>query len=186
MVKAELLFNGRPLLEHALAAGSGGCHQVVVGLPELTVPSGVSLVREDPPFGGPVAGIAAGTAELERLGCLAEWMLIIACDHPRAAEAGPALVGAVLADPAIATADLIAPVDSTGHVQNLFALYRRSALVSALAGLDGGRNTSVRRLVAGLATYSPVLADGLLDDVDDPESAERMGIVLPGTDSVTG
>lgn len=178
--KPGLLVDGQTLLDHTLAAGAGCCHRVVAGPPDLVVPEGVTLIREHPPFGGPVAGIAAGLAELDRLGCGADWVLVTACDHPAAARAGAALFGAAGAYADRSQVELIAPVDSTGHVQNLFALYRRPALRAALAGVEGGRNVSVRRLVAGLATHSPVLPDGLLDDVDDQAAAARWGITVPG------
>lgn len=173
--KAQLDFRGRTLLGHALAAGRGACHQVVVGPAELPVPPGVRLVREDPPFGGPVAGIGAGVAELDRVGCSTPWLLITACDHPYAEAAAAAL----LEHPRVDGVDLITPTDSTGHRQTLFALYRRSALVDALDACGGGRDLSVRRLVADLRTTGVRLPDDLLDDVDDPAAAERLGIPVP-------
>lgn len=182
--KAGLLVDGQTLLEHTLAAGNPCCHQIVVGPADLVVPQGVALVREDPPFGGPVAGIAAGLAGLDGTGCTASWVLVTACDHPAARRAAATLFSAA-ADMFLSSMslpeeiDLIAPVDSTGHVQNLFALYRRAALRAALTRVEGGHNVSVRRLVAGLATHSPVLPDGLLDDVDDPAAAARWGITVP-------
>lgn len=177
--KPELFLRGQTLLEHALTAGAACCHQVVVGPPTLTVPVAVALVREEPPFGGPVAGIAAGLTELDREQCTAAWVLVTACDHPAARRAGLALFRVAGAYADRSGVELIAPVDSTGQVQNLFALYRREALRAALARVEGGRNVSVRRLVAGLATHSPVLPDGLLDDVDDPAAAAQWGISVP-------
>lgn len=174
--KSRLLFRNRSLLTHALTAGSRCCHQVVAGPAELVVPDSVGLVQEDPPFGGPVAGIGAGVAELQRRGCAAEWVMVTACDHPLAEAAAMQLFDAAAGD--LDGIDLIAPVDASGHTQNLFALYRRSALHRALARVSGGRNLSVRRLVAGLGTRSPVLTDGLLDDIDDPMAAARMGIAV--------
>lgn len=217
--KPQLEFRGRTLLDHALVAGRGACHQVVVGPPELSVPPGVRRVREDPPFGGPVAGIGAGVAELDRVGCSAQWLLVTACDHPYAEAAARALFdclqpGSALraeqyaSDPLggsdehyapdplggseaqrssartrdpvnLGGVDLITPTDSTGHRQTLFALYRRSALMSALDECDGGHDMSVRRLIAGLRSTSVRLPDDLLDDVDDPAAAQRFGIPIP-------
>lgn len=177
VTKALLLYRGETLLQHALAAVPAACHRVVVGPPELPVAAVASLVREDPPFGGPVAGINAGAAELARLGCSAEWVLITACDHPYAESAAATL----LSTPPPADVDLIAPTDATGHRQTLFALYRRSALTAALGRLDGGQNCSVRRLVEPLRSHSPVLPDGILADIDDAAAAARAGITVPPT-----
>lgn len=64
--KPDLIVGGRRLLAIAIAAvRSAGCERVVVvGPPELEAP-GCLVVREDPPFGGPVAGLAAGLAALD-------------------------------------------------------------------------------------------------------------------------
>ncbi|MDO5682307.1 MAG: NTP transferase domain-containing protein [Propionibacteriaceae bacterium] len=175
--KCDLVFEGQTLLAHAMAAGQLACHQVVVGPPDLPVVDGVRLVREDPPFGGPVAGIAAGVRELAAAGCTADWILITACDHPHAEAATAALIANL---PELSTTiELVTPTDSTGHRQTLFALYRREALERELARHDGGHNLSVRRLIADLATVEATVDDDLLDDVDDPAAAARHGINLP-------
>uniref|UniRef100_UPI00165DB73E molybdenum cofactor guanylyltransferase n=1 Tax=Actinotalea sp. JY-7885 TaxID=2758576 RepID=UPI00165DB73E len=54
--KPDVVVAGRTLLDHALAATAGARRVVVVGPPELARP-GVTVVREDPPSGGPVAGV---------------------------------------------------------------------------------------------------------------------------------
>lgn len=191
VTKSLLLFGGKTLLEHALDAAPRACHRVVVGPDSLLwdsraghdgpdPPQAFSLVSEDPPFGGPVAGMAAGVGELDRLGCGSDWILVTACDHPRAPAAATALfasVTALLADPG--PVDLVAPTDSSGQQQILFALYRRRRLTAALAAVGGGRDVSVRRLVSQLRTHVPVLPDGLLGDVDDPAAAVRAGVELP-------
>lgn len=194
VTKSSLLFGGRTLLEHALDAAPRACHRVVVG-PDSLLPDGrithspreFSSVSEDPPFGGPVAGLAAGVVELDRLGCGSDWIFVAACDHPRAPAAAAALfeaVTALLADPG--PVDLVAPTDSSGQQQILFALYRRRRLAAALTAMGGGRDVSVRRLVAQLRTHVPVLPDGLLGDVDDPAAAVRAGIELPQRPPVPG
>ncbi|MDO5499320.1 MAG: molybdenum cofactor guanylyltransferase [Propionibacteriaceae bacterium] len=184
--KSQLIFRGQTLLEHAVAAGGAACHQVAVGPLDLPIP-GVRVVREDPPFGGPVAGIAAGAKELVRTGCDAEWVLITACDHPYAEAAARALVESVSASLSADSpsgsvdkdADLITPTDSGGHDQILFALYRRAALSDALAAHGGGHDLSVRALIAGLRPTSITLPDGLLGDIDDAAAARRHGIEVP-------
>lgn len=61
--KASLELAGHSLLDHALAAVAGAAEVVVVG-PETVTPVPVRFVREDPPGGGPLAGLAAGVASL--------------------------------------------------------------------------------------------------------------------------
>lgn len=68
--KPHVQLDGRALLAHVLdgLAGSRLVRRVaVVGPPDVAVPSPLPLVQvqEDPPFGGPVAGIAAGLAVLD-------------------------------------------------------------------------------------------------------------------------
>lgn len=60
--KAGLVHRGDTLLEHALRASSGAVVRVIVG-PHRA--EGTITVQEAPPFGGPVAGIAAGISCLE-------------------------------------------------------------------------------------------------------------------------
>jgi molybdopterin-guanine dinucleotide biosynthesis protein A len=179
IAKAGLIMGGRTLLDHAVTAGDDCCHQVVVGPPGAVMSPGVVLVREDPPFGGPVAGIDAGLAELDRRGCAAGWVLVTACDHPAAEHAVAALIAVTETRVDLDGVELVAPADSDGQVQNLFALYRREALRRELTRIGGGRDLSVRRLVTGLATHSPVLPDMLLDDIDDAVAAARWGITVP-------
>ena len=66
--KSALTVAGRPLLSRVLQAVIRARRVVVVG--QVEVPDGVGQVSEDPPGGGPVAGIAAGLAELARPGAL--------------------------------------------------------------------------------------------------------------------
>jgi molybdopterin-guanine dinucleotide biosynthesis protein A len=61
--KASLQIAGRSLLDIALAAVAGAAELVVVG-PEAPVTASVRFVREEPPGGGPLAGVAAGVAGL--------------------------------------------------------------------------------------------------------------------------
>src|SRR4051794_8978521 len=61
--KASLELADRSLLDHALAAVAGADEVVVVG-PRAPAPAGVRFTREEPPGGGPLAGIAAGVSAL--------------------------------------------------------------------------------------------------------------------------
>src|SRR5699024_8560274 len=89
--KAALPVAGTPMLQRALAACRGAQQVIVVGQPP--VPPGVSQVQEDPPGGGPVAGIVAGLGQVE-----APWTLVLAVDQPDAARAVPGLLAAAISE----------------------------------------------------------------------------------------
>jgi molybdopterin-guanine dinucleotide biosynthesis protein A len=77
--KAGVEHAGRTLLEHALAAVAGAAEVVVVG---EAVPTSrpVTFVREDPPRGGPVAGLCAG---VDALHPPPRTLVVLAVDMPR-------------------------------------------------------------------------------------------------------
>ncbi|OLT54673.1 molybdenum cofactor guanylyltransferase [Cellulosimicrobium sp. CUA-896] len=186
--KPGLVVAGRRLLDHALAATAGAGATVVVGPRELADPARYVLTREDPPFGGPVAAIAAGLAVLGRVGpdgtgrdaagrdgtLRPAWVLVLACDVPRAAAAVPLLLAAV-----DRPADSPAPVDAVravrdGRDQWLVGLYRRTALDAAVAriraagGVDGA---PVHRLLGDLPALLVEDTAGHTRDVDTWQDA---------------
>ena len=63
--KASLEHAGETFLEHALAATRDAAEVVVVG-DQVPTSRPVTFVREDPPLGGPVAGLVAGRRALAR------------------------------------------------------------------------------------------------------------------------
>lgn len=80
--KGRLVTGGRPLLEHVLGALPGAVEIVVSG-PQMPVPATtapVRFVREDPPLGGPVAGLFAGVDALTRP---VDLVVVLAVDMPR-------------------------------------------------------------------------------------------------------
>jgi molybdopterin-guanine dinucleotide biosynthesis protein A len=142
--KPDVRLGGRRLLDHALAATAEAGRVVVVAPENVVVPDGVLRTLEDPPHGGPVAGIAAGLAVLgDADDTGAPWVLVLACDVPYAASAVPRLRSAVTEG----YADGAVLVDAEDHPQWLAALYRTAALRERVGEHPGG---SVRALVAGL------------------------------------
>lgn len=181
--KPGVVVAGRRLLDHALAATAGARSRVVVGPPELADPARYALTREDPPFGGPVAGIAAG---LDLLGGTAgdrpgprdveaaPWVLVLACDVPRAAEAVPLLLPAATGPGHGAAVDAVRAVRD-GRDQWLVGLYRRTALDAAVARLragDGVEGAPVHRLLSDLPARLVDDTAGLTHDVDTWEDAD--------------
>ncbi|MFC5929247.1 molybdenum cofactor guanylyltransferase [Cryobacterium melibiosiphilum] len=167
---------GRSLLSRVLDARPFARHTVVVG-PESARPGGASSARpadasatiwtlEDPPFGGPVAGIAAGLAALPAPHP-ADWILLLACDLPWAADAAPRLIEAARAADLPPTVDGLHLIDETGHAQWLVAIYRGRQLAASVARLGSDvRGASMRALLGGLELRAlPDLA-GSSRDVD--------------------
>jgi len=136
--KATLDLAGRSLLDWALAALEEADEVVVVGDPVATSRP-VRFVREDPPGGGPVAGLLAGR---DALTSDASWLVVLACDMPR--------VGAATVERLRAAApghDGAALVGPDGR--------RALAMALDLARLDAVRppdphGTALRRLLAPL------------------------------------
>ncbi|GGC78428.1 hypothetical protein GCM10011512_01250 [Tersicoccus solisilvae] len=203
--KAALTLDGKPLLDRALDAVDGVAGTVVVVGPERVLASGedaaritasrsgtdpagaarLRTAREDPPYGGPAAATAAGLAALDPDRDGDAWVLLLSCDlvHPAAAVA--ALVPAVrtAAREAGTAVDAVVGVDPDGRRQPLTAVYRRRALVAAVAELvdSGGGSTgaSMRALIAPLTCVDVLLTRAESADVDTVEDALRTGVRLP-------
>lgn len=139
--KAALPVAGRPLLSRVLQAAERARQVVVVG--QVDVPDGVRQVMEDPPGGGPVAGINTGVAALAQP---APWTCVLAVDQP---GAGPALAAITAALDAVGPdVDALCHQDATGHAQWLLAAYRRPSLLAALTEHGTGHGVAMGRLVA--------------------------------------
>lgn len=199
--KSELIVGGRTLLLSTLETVTDARRTAVVGpRPRHPLAAHVVVVREDPPFAGPAAAIAAGLAALREAEPTdspspydsgargrgrgrahspsrgpSHFTLVLACDMPRVSLALPSLLSAVRRNPhsqgAIA-------VDS-GRAQPLAAIYatdpltdaaRRHAAEGTLEGLGAFR------LVAGLRLDEVTVPAGSTDDVDTWTDADRLGL----------
>ena len=167
--KPEVEVGGIALLDHALAAVVGASHVVVVGPASLTRP-GIVTVREDPPDGGPAAGIAAGLGALPADG--PELVVVLACDVPGAGRVIPALLAAV------DDADGARMIGADGRPQHLVAVYRRTALRSALAARPAVHGAAVHALVGGLRLVDVPDEGGATDDADTWADVERLDAAL--------
>ncbi|MFC5788472.1 NTP transferase domain-containing protein [Agromyces tardus] len=177
--KPDLVVGGRRLLETAIeATWSAGARRVaVVGPPSLDAP-GCLVVREDPPFGGPVAALAAGLAALP-LGAAGSPgdpdadadVLVLACDMPDVADAVARLLEARDSSNG-ADADGICLLDASGRTQWLAALYSRRALEHALVALGDVDGAAMRRLAASL-DLTAVPDGGSTQDIDTWSDLDR-------------
>ncbi|SDU29650.1 molybdenum cofactor guanylyltransferase [Jiangella alkaliphila] len=164
--KPALVVGGQTLLERSVAAAAGaGAAQVVVVGPRRDLAMPVTWTREDPPGGGPLAGLVAGLAALEPA---PDTLLVLAADLPRVSSA---LVGRLLAglEP---DADAVAVVDAGGWVQPLVAVYRAGALRAALDAVGDPRNRPVRALLERLRVTTLPDEDGAAD-IDTPGDLAR-------------
>lgn len=159
--KASVQIDGLPLVDLVYAAVKGCAPVVGVG-PESIVRPGVRVVREDPPFGGPVAGIRAALDVLDGTasdGSSAAETWLLACDLPRAG----ALVDLLSPVEIPGDADAIIAVDADGRQQWLAGRYRVGSLrraVDALPEIDGA---SMRSLVSALVLHGVPDAGTALD-----------------------
>ncbi len=167
--KPEYAVAGRRLLDIALAACAGARRVVVVG--DVPVPDGVLLTREEPPFGGPVAGVAAGFEALESH---AEWTLLLASDLPDA-EAAVRVLLAAEPEPRHDGACL---VDAAGRRQWLLGCYRTASLAARIA--DRGDSAALHQLLEPLPLLEVDRGASSVLDLDTPADAAAWAARLDG------
>ncbi len=152
--KAMLVLDGVTLLDRVLTATDDAVSTVVVG-PVRTTCRPVNWTVEDPPSGGPVAGIAAGLTH-----GTAPVVVLLSCDLPWLTKDDVAQLVDGLGDH-----DGHGLRDTDGREQRLATAYRRAALTEAIGRIGDPRDKSVRRLMAGLdLVWSEPTRAG--DDVD--------------------
>jgi molybdopterin-guanine dinucleotide biosynthesis protein A len=197
--KSGLIYDGATLLERSLGAAGAAGRAVVVGPDPGDLPEGVLTCREDPPFAGPAAAIAAGLAALaaNHAAAPAPFTLVLACDMPRSAEAVRALAAALGESLAASVAvaperapkreggDGVMAVSADGRKQPLAGFYSTAALQRCVADAAGGgslENASVFALLARLDVREVRVPPGSTDDVDTWDDASALGVSgrIPG------
>lgn len=167
--KAAVEVGGRTLLDHALEAVRGARRVVVVG-PERPVPGWerpgpgserpvpeIVWTREEPPGGGPVAGLAAGIALVT-----APRVVVLAVDQPGVTAGTVARLVAVGKSAVL--------VDRDGREQWLTGVWRTGELRAALP--EDPRDRSVRSVVA---TLLPVRVAGSPEETSDVDTPGDLG-----------
>ncbi len=130
----------------------------------------VVWTREDPPGGGPLAGVAAGVAQVTT-----DVVAVVAGDMPYAGPALVALVAALGAAPPEVGA--VVAVDAHGVPNPLFAAYRTASLRQALPVPAANRPAKLLLAVPHLEVAvtgragRDVDTRADLDDLADPENA---------------
>jgi molybdopterin-guanine dinucleotide biosynthesis protein A len=175
--KPALEVRGRPIIASVLEA-THGHPVVVVGTPE-EVPEGTLVVRESPPGGGPVAGIAAGLTALDELAEIAEagqveLVGVVAGDLPfLTAEHLDELFVALTTGPEdIDRPGVALAVDTDGHANWLCAVWRTEVLRRRLDEVGEAAGTSVRKLLHGIRQVHVLDETGWSTDVDTPDDLD--------------
>jgi molybdopterin-guanine dinucleotide biosynthesis protein A len=153
--KAALSYRDATLLDHVLSVVDDASEIVVVG-PEKDIP-GVTWAREDPPGGGPLAGLAAGLA-----GITADWVAVLAVDQPGI------------------TADTITRLRAAGRnavlkddrTQWLIGVWRTAELRRALP--EDPRNLPLRKTLQALNPVEVSALPGEARDVDTPDDLDTL------------
>lgn len=154
---------GKPLLDHALAGLPEDWLVVVVG-PERHVNRPVIFAREEPPGGGPAAGLAAGVQEAW---CRdADCVVTLPGDSPDAGHAAEHLLRTLLDS----DADACVAVDHDGVDQPLQLAVRGDAL-DTLAQLDPDlvHQASARTLLELIDAARVLMPSAWTVDIDTPE-----------------
>jgi molybdopterin-guanine dinucleotide biosynthesis protein A len=167
--KGAVQVDGVPLLDRVLAATGAAGEVVVVGT-RVPTTRAVTWTVEDPPLGGPAAGLLAA---LDRLRSAPELVLVLAVDLPRVHPGTVSrLVTAVEADPHVDGAVL---VDGDGRRQTLAAVYRHASLAAAGARHSDRHGLPMRRLVGPLRLVEVVARGDEARDVDTWADLEALG-----------
>lgn len=136
---------------------------ICVGEERPSQRGGLRWTREDPPGGGPVAGLAAALPLAET-----EVVVLLGGDMPYAGPFAASLARRLGEE---AGFEAVVGRDDTGRLQPLLAAYRTGALRSAVPEPAAG--TPATRLLDALRELVvPVPPQGTLD-VDTPEDLER-------------
>lgn len=159
--KASIEFDGLTLLEHTLAGTAAAAEVVVVG-DEVPTSRPVTWTREDPPRGGPAAGLLAG---VDALAVRPDLVCILAVDMPRfSARTLRRLLDVLASD---SDADAVCLVDESGHKQWLAGVYRYDALATARpAEREAEHGMSTRKLMMPLRIVTVPAVEDEARDVD--------------------
>jgi molybdopterin-guanine dinucleotide biosynthesis protein A len=183
--KATLDVGGATLLDRTLADVPPEIPVVVAGPPVRVARPGVRFAQEDPPGGGPVAGVGAALTLV-----VAPIVVVLAADLPLVGSLPAALAGALVdTDGAIPQPDAVLAVDASGRPQQLCAAYRTGALRRAVAEVGSAEGAAMREVVGRLRTVTlsiiavrelrgePVELDPTWD-IDTPEDLYRLEALL--------
>jgi molybdopterin-guanine dinucleotide biosynthesis protein A len=190
--KATLAVDGVTLLERTLSGVPADVDVVVAGPSAGVGELGrqrVTFAQEEPPGGGPVAGLDAALTHVET-----PVVVVLATDLPFVGVAPQALATLLVERAGTADAvDAVLLADASGRPQQLCAAYRADPLRSASAAGGSVAGASVHGVVARLtvlvASVRPASDGPAADptwDIDTPDDLARMEKLLQGTSEPEG
>ncbi|APB10344.1 hypothetical protein A4R63_01955 [Corynebacterium pseudotuberculosis] len=174
--KAQVKVNGHRLIDLCLEQVSPLCSTpVVVSSVDLQLPQEITQVTENPPFGGPVAGIAAGFYERPDFSARNDaFTAVIAADAPLSGGFLPQLLEVLMKAPQAGVAH--ATIEE--HTQPLLAVWRNNALHAALKSLDSPHHVAAKKLLHRCpSSVLAVVVDQCAQDYDTPEELATLGHV---------
>lgn len=171
--KAAIELDGERLVDRVVAAAaSHGAAPIVVVGPN-GAPDAHAVVREDPPFSGPLAALAAGLAGLDAL-AETEWTLLLSCDLVDPGGVCDALLTALRSGEGSDEAGGILLVDPDGRQQWLASLHRTAALRGGLAAVaEPLAGLPLRRAFSGSRLIEVPAPADVTADIDTPEDLAR-------------
>ena len=148
-------------------ACAAGCVAVVP--PSVRVPDGVARTLEDPPSGGPLAGIDAGLRALSVGDDVL--VVVVSVDAPGVGAFLPALLEPALREGV--EGRIVRGGDPEPFDQYLMGVYRagalRRVLDEAVAALGSVRGVGVRRVLRALDVERVSVGADVCRDIDTPE-----------------
>jgi CTP:molybdopterin cytidylyltransferase MocA len=151
-------YRGTTVLDSLLTGLPHAWPVVCVG-PERPTTRPVTWAREEPPGGGPVAGVAAGCNAVPADVTI---VVVLAGDQPHAANAAARLVEHLTG--AAPATDAVVATDRSGRTNPLLCAFRRTSLVAALPGAPAGR--AARSLLDSLCVEELHVPEEEQHDID--------------------
>lgn len=169
--KPDLILGGVRLIDRVcgvlMEACGAGCVAVVP--PSVRVPDGVRRTLEDPPSGGPLAGIDAGLRALSVGDDVL--VVVVSVDAPGVGAFLPALLESALGESS--DGRIVRGGDPEPFDQYLMGVYRAGALRRNLdeaeASLGSVRGVGVRRVLRALEVERVNESADVCRDIDTPE-----------------
>lgn len=161
--KPALEVGGRSVVDRVIAAVRAAephAEVIVAGAADGVTDPRVRVVREDPPFAGPVAGVAAALAAVDAAD---RTVVILAGDMP---SLSPGALRALIDAPGVAVAH-------TDRPQPLCAAWPEPVLRAALARLGDPANAAMRALMRGVDVMHVPVDPAAVDDIDTPDDLTR-------------